>query len=110
MASLTAVIGIAALPVPAQEFFNMYGYVEMRGGRPVVTLCGDHAKHMNHSDTPDLIDGEPHLDTNVAARDIEAGEELTCDYHSFDLDAERKLGGSDRQARRQGCRRACDVR
>jgi len=40
-------------------------------GERVVTLFGDHAKHMNHSDE---------------------GAELTCDYYSFDLDAERKLG------------------
>lgn len=29
---------------------------------------------------------------NIAARDIEAGEELTCNYKDFDSDASRKLG------------------
>ena len=29
----------------------------------------------------------------AAARDIVAGEELTCDYHSFDLEAVARLGG-----------------
>ena len=57
-----------------------------------ITLCGDHAKHMNHSDDPNLLD----LETNVAARDIAAGEELTCNYYIFDLDASRKLRGKRR--------------
>jgi len=59
-----------------------------------VTLCADNAKHMNHSDSPNVVNGEDGdgVETNVAARDIEAGEELTCDYYSFDLDAARKLG------------------
>ena len=83
---------LTGLPEPAQELFHRYGYVEMYRGQRVVTLCGDHSKHMNHSDTPNLINGEEPLDTNVAVRDIEEGEELTCNYYSFDLDAERKLG------------------
>ena len=30
--------------------------------------------------------------TTVALHDIAAGEEITCDYFSFDADAPRKLG------------------
>ena len=37
---------------------------------------------MNHSFQPNCDDRGP--DT-VAAHDIEAGEELTCDYRSFDM-------------------------
>jgi uncharacterized protein len=83
---------VGDLPWPAQDFFHKYGYVEVVGGERVVTLCGDHAKHMNHSDDPNLVSLDEEIDSNIAARDIEEGEELTCDYYSFDLDAERKLG------------------
>ncbi len=83
---------VPALPKPAQDFWAKYGYVEIQEGRKIVTLCGDHAKHFNHSDRPNLIAGGPNLDADVAAHDIEAGDELTCDYYTFDLDAERKLG------------------
>jgi hypothetical protein len=30
---------------------------------------------------------------DIAIRDIEEGEELTCDYRSFDAHFERKIGG-----------------
>jgi uncharacterized protein len=83
---------LSALPPVVQEVFHALGYVEMRGGARTVILCADHGRHVNHSDRPNLIDGGPNTDTQIAARDIEIGEELTCDYWSFDLDAERKLG------------------
>ena len=80
---------VAALPPPAQEYVRMYGYLEVRAGHKVYTLCGDHAKHMNHSKTPNLLSVDSNVDT--ALRDIEAGEELTCDYYEFDLDGTEKL-------------------
>jgi SET domain-containing protein len=83
---------VAALPAAAREFWHKHGYAEMQDGRKVITLCGDHAKHLNHADTPNLVSGPDDGDTYVAARDIEAGEELTCDYYSFDVDTDRKLG------------------
>jgi len=55
----------------------------------VFVISSDHSKHMNHSDRPNVIQGDGYFD--IAARDIEPGEELTCDYHTFDLDAKLKL-------------------
>ena len=80
---------VAALPPPAQEFLRMYGYLELCDGQPVVTLCGDHAKHMNHAAAANLLSVSSQTDT--ALRDIEAGEELTCNYYEFDLDGAEKL-------------------
>ena len=80
---------VAALPAPAQEFVLMYGYLEIRDDQKVYTLCGDHAKHMNHSGAANLLSVDSNLDT--ALRDIEAGEELTCNYYAFDLDGAEKL-------------------
>lgn len=45
--------------------------------RKVFRLGNDGDIFMNHSDAPNLIDLG---DTMIAARDISAGEELTCDY------------------------------
>jgi SET domain-containing protein len=83
------------LPEPVQEYFLNFGYEEIHDGVRVTVLCGDHAKYVNHSDDPNLIDGE----TNTAARDIAPGEELTCNYFKGDLDAERKLGRRAGQSR-----------
>ena len=80
---------LAKLPKSAQEFLSVYGFVEFHQGQTVVVLCGDHAKYMNHSDEPNLLE---HVDgSDFAARDIEPGEELTCNYYDFDLEAGFKL-------------------
>jgi hypothetical protein len=78
---------LPTFPAPMQAFLRKHGYEEMHEGVHTIVLCGDHARHVNHSDEPNVIDGE----TDVAARDIEPGEEITCNYYTFDLDAERKL-------------------
>ena len=50
------------------------------------------AKYMNHSNMPNLIEvNHDNTSINVAIVDIKAGEELTCNYFDFDLDAHRKL-------------------
>ncbi len=79
---------LGRLPAPVRDFLGTYGYVEIYEGRKTVVLCGDHSRHMNHSDHPNLLNmGE----RDVAARDIERGEELTCNYYEFDLEAATKL-------------------
>lgn len=79
------------LPEPAQLFYRIYGYSEMHEGQQVVVLCGDHAKHMNHSEEPNLTEGGKQGELNIALRDIEPGEELTCNYYNFDLLVKEKL-------------------
>ena len=46
-------------------------------------LCGDNARFMNHSEDPNCDDWTTR--STIAHRDIEPGEELTCDYRAFDL-------------------------
>lgn len=48
-------------------------------------LCWDHGRFMNHSCRPNSL--SPGLDFEVAVRDIEAGEEVTCDYAALNLEA-----------------------
>jgi len=67
-----------ALPEPAYTFVQKYSYPESVGS-DVYYLDGDHARFMNHSNTPNT---DCETDT-IATRDIRAGEELLCDYHQF---------------------------
>lgn len=82
----------AALPPQAREHVRWFSFVSKSDGHLI--LSGDHACFINHSAHPNtgaLPDTPPPV-TTVALRDIAAGEEITCDYHSFDADAPRKLG------------------
>lgn len=72
-----------------QSFLHVYAYGQIRGSTKTYILCGDHARHMNHSLNPNLLESGD--GNNIAARDIAAGEELTCDYTTFDTDASAKL-------------------
>src|SRR5262249_14971779 len=53
----------------------------------------DHTRHMNHSSQPNVVRSErlAPFGEYVAAVDIAAGDELTCDYFAFDADAAAKL-------------------
>lgn len=71
---------LALFPEPYQSWLRHYLYQEDSG---VYVLCGDNAKYMNHSDEPNCDD--PEGEYTVTNRVIRSGEELTCDYRSFDL-------------------------
>lgn len=82
------------LPPYTRERVMHFAYLSTTTGKWV--LCADDARFMNHSGHPNTrneIDGRGY-DITVAARDIQAGEEITCDYYEFDGDAERKLDGT----------------
>ena len=85
---------VAVLPPSVQEFLRMYAYLEVCKGVTVYTLCGDHARHMNHAATANLLSVNSQTDT--ALRDIAVGEELTCNYYEFDLDGAEKLAPFER--------------
>jgi len=56
-----------------------YPYHEDHG---VLILESDNGRFMNHSFEPNT-DFKPHIEA-YALRDIDAGEEITCDYREFD--------------------------
>jgi SET domain-containing protein len=73
------------LEEPAKSFFTTYAYQNPKTLNYV--LCADNARFFNHSDTPntDCVYNPDDEDTmDVAARDIQTGEELTIDYKQFD--------------------------
>ncbi|MBX3269537.1 MAG: SET domain-containing protein [Sandaracinaceae bacterium] len=60
-----------------------YSYVDGTGNR---VLCWDHGRFMNHSCRP--TDLSPGVEYEIAVRDIEEGEEITCDYSSLNLESD----------------------
>jgi SET domain-containing protein len=86
---------IDSLPEPARS--NLLDHVYLHEASGAYVLCADNARFMNHANEPNTegvhapgaIEGY-----DVATRDIAAGEELTCDYRTFDAHVERKLGFS----------------
>ena len=79
---------VEAAPPHIQDYLRCYAY--LYEGQWL--LCLDDSRFMNHADddaTVVELPGGP----SVAARDIAAGEELTCDYRAFDGHWREKLGG-----------------
>ena len=62
-----------------REWLMRYGY--QPNDEPVYIVCGDNARFMNHSETPNCDDVN---DLTIALVDITEGEEITCDYARFD--------------------------
>ena len=67
-------------PEPYRSQIRPLCYLERDG---VLVLCGDNARFMNHSFDPNCTDREGPV--TMTLRGISAGEELTCDYRTFDL-------------------------
>ena len=73
------------LSPPCREQMRRYTYRERMSG--LYVLCGDDARFFNHSDSPNCLDEDDGAGgVTVTLRDVDRGEELTCDYALFDLD------------------------
>lgn len=84
---------IEALPEPARSSILEHVYLNAESG--LFVLCADNARFMNHADDPNTAGvHQPGAIAgyDVATRDIRAGEELTCDYRTFDAHVDVKLG------------------
>lgn len=58
-----------------KEYIYKYSYLDTDG---LYLLHWDHAKYMNHSFNPNCVDTA--YDFQLASRDIQPGDQLTCDY------------------------------
>lgn len=73
---------IAKMSEMARKQLFHYAYYDKKLKEYV--LCFDDQRFINHSRKPQKINIHTTPDIDVAARDIEAGEELLCDYNKFD--------------------------
>ena len=77
---------VQQLPEPKRsEILGMhYAYMSKVTGRYINP--GDNSKFVNHSKNPNMLSvfiSPEREDDGVAARDIQKGEEITCDYDTF---------------------------
>jgi hypothetical protein len=73
---------VAQLSAQLQEHLDVYSYQNGRGER---ILCWDHARFVNHSCHSTSL--APGFDLEMAIRDIHAGEQITDDYGSLNIQA-----------------------
>lgn len=69
---------LASLPEPMQRFLRTYS--TWHEATRLWILCGDNARHFNHSDTPNTLSLGTGFGDDVAAEDLAAGVELTTNY------------------------------
>lgn len=79
----------AVLSPVEQAYLRHYAYRNVFSG--LYILPGDHDRFMNHSATPNVGMNPDGSLTCVALRPVAAGEELTCDYRTFDAEWKLKL-------------------
>ncbi|WP_428309677.1 SET domain-containing protein [Hydrocarboniphaga sp.] len=75
---------VRELPAAMQQAVLKYSY-RGRGARRLsgaMYYCADDSRFMNHSDAPSTLWREE-AGVYVAARDLPAGSELSCDYRDF---------------------------
>ncbi|MCC7383015.1 MAG: SET domain-containing protein [Deltaproteobacteria bacterium] len=80
---------LASLSDAEQRYLKHHTYRSLFSQAYV--LPGDHDRFMNHSDTPNVGMHPAGTTENIALVDVAAGEELTCDYRTFDLEWQEKL-------------------
>ena len=84
---------IEALPEPSRIQMKKYSYVNMETG--LFVICMDDARYTNHSNMPntrEIHHSRDFPERSIALRDILPGEEITCDYRTFDAGWRDKLG------------------
>jgi uncharacterized protein len=69
---------LSSLPGHIQHYLRTYS--TWHEATRLYVLCGDNGRFFNHSDTPSTISNAISFGEDHAARDLEAGEELTSDY------------------------------
>lgn len=81
---------VGKLSEAAREQFLNYAYLSKKSGKYV--LCTDDARFFNHQIPSNIVCRVPEGSNIIealecfATRDIQPGEEMTCDYAEFDAD------------------------
>lgn len=87
---------LARLPPPLRELADRYSFIDRHGD---YILCWDHARYLNHACEPTCI--SPGYGFEIAVCDIAAGEELTDDYGTLNIDVSFTCGCGSPQCRKE---------
>src|SRR3989338_3261498 len=79
---------LTKLSEAAKSEFLKYAYKNKETGKYI--LCADNTRFLNHSAEPNLTSKDIHEEIDIAAKDIQQGEELTVNYNEFDADFDSK--------------------
>jgi uncharacterized protein len=72
---------LESLPRHIQEYLRTYSTWHAATG--LFVLCGDNGRYFNHSEQPSTYSDAIAFGQDLAARDLDAGEELTSDYRTI---------------------------
>jgi hypothetical protein len=82
-------------PDSVQSYLRKYAYFDKKLLKYII--CGDDARFVNHSTDPNTVGIYPSnfegymYGIDVAIKDINIGEEITCDYSGFDMEYNLKI-------------------
>ena len=82
---------VDSLPDHVQTYLRTY--CTWHEASQLFVLCGDNGRYFNHSETPTTISNAISFGEDHAARDLDAGEELTSDYSTICDDVRRNGAG-----------------
>jgi len=85
---------IEALPELSKQFVLYYSYFDKK--MEYYVLPTDHLRFINHTSNKEKLNIDSTPDEDVASRDIQAGEELLCDYNKFDDTYFDRIGLNDK--------------
>lgn len=66
---------LSALSEPYRNIASTYAFVDVQGN---TVLCWDNGRFVNHNCNPAMLSLGAHID--ICVRDLQPGDELTCDY------------------------------
>ena len=78
---------VEAIAEPMKSALLRYSYLDRKTG--LYIYCLDNARFVNHSDDANTKGDYPDNDIfgrDIATRDIQPGEEITCNYAEFDME------------------------
>ncbi len=83
---------VEAIAEPMKSALLRYSYLDRKTG--LYIYCLDNARFVNHADAANTRGDYPDNDIfgrDIATRDIQPGEEITCNYSEFDMEFRLKV-------------------
>lgn len=83
---------VEAIAEPMKSALLRYSYLDKKTG--LYIYCLDNARFVNHADAANTRGDYPDNDIfgrDIATRDIQPGEEITCNYSEFDMEFRLKV-------------------